>query len=232
MAVPGELKRKLNYREEQTVYGVEADPANCRHYPPNDMTIMLLGLRFDPYRPIRSKDVIGQSLQQIRWLNADDTKLLAHYAGNLAHRRNVFISYAREDAAVAAVIEEALESHRLSVWRDVSALRAGENWQTAIDHAINNVDFFILLQSEASADSKWVAYEFVEAARICSKPGMLRGIIPISTAPEAVTRFAELKAFELLGAFQQRDWTGKASAEQFCDKLAADLWQQLRMAYP
>ena len=229
--VSSELKEKLNYKKDQKVYGVEADPSNCRHYPPNELTYMLLGLRFDPYRPIRSKDVIGQSLQRIRWLNDDDVRLLKHYSKNLSHRRNVFLSYAREDADIANKIEAALESHRLSVWRDVNALRAGENWKSAIDHAINNVDFFILLQNSDSAASKWVKYEFLEAERICKRPGMLRAIIPIKTSPEAYLRFEEVDEFKSLGEYQQRNWLTKTSPEQFCDKLAADLWQQLRTTY-
>lgn len=147
MVVSDELKEKLHYRKEQTVYGVEAEPSNCWHYPANDMTYALLGLRFDPYRPIKSKDVIGQSLQRIRWLNEDDVKLLEHYSRHLPHRRNIFMSYSRKDADIAQPIEAALESHRLSVWRDISALRAGEKWKTAIDHAINNADFFVILLS-------------------------------------------------------------------------------------
>lgn len=229
--VSEELKEKLNYKVNQSVYGVEAEPSNCWHYPPNEMTYLLLSLRFDPYRPIRSKDVIGQSLQRIRWLNDDDVVLLEHYSRNLPHRRNVFISYAREDAGIANIIEAALASHKLSVWRDVHALRAGEDWKTAIDHAINNVDFFILLQSAYSAASKWVKYEFLEAAQICKKPGMLRAIIPILTSPEARVLFEEEDEFKSLGTYQQRDWSKKTSPEQFCDKLAADLWQQLRTTY-
>lgn len=226
--VSRELKVKLNYKGNQRVYGVEADPSNCWHYPPNELTYLLLGLRFDPYRPIRSKEVIGQSLQRIRWLNKDDVSLLEHYSKNLPHRRNVFISYAREDSDIANTIENELSSHRLSIWRDVHALRAGENWKTAIDHAINNVDFFILLRSAYSAASKWVKYELSEAARICQKPGMLRAIIPILTSTEARVLFEEVDEFRSLGAYQQRDWSTKKSPEQFCDKLAADLWQQLR----
>ena len=231
MAVSDELKAKLNYKPDKTVYGVEADPANCRHYPPNEMTYMLLGLRFDPYRPIQSKDVIWQSIQQIRWLNEDDVRLLEHYSKNLPHRRNVFLSYAREDADIASTIEAELNTHGLSVWRDVSALRAGEDWKTAIDHAINNADFFLLLQSEHSATSRWVKYEYLEAARICGKPGMLRAIVPIRTSPEARLRYAEVEEFRSVGKHQHRDWFTKASPGQFCDKLAADLWQQLRTAY-
>jgi hypothetical protein len=231
MTVSNELKAKLNYEPDKTVYGVEADPANCRHYPPNVMTYMLLGLRFEPYRPIKSKDVIWHSTQQIRWLNDDDVRLLEHYSKSLPHRRNVFLSYAREDTGIANDIERGLEKHGLSVWRDVHALRAGEDWKTAIDHAINNADFFLLLQSEYSTASRWVKYEYLAAARICGRPGMLRAIVPISTWPEARLRFAEVEEFRSVGEHHHREWFTKASPEQFCDKLAADLWQQLRTTY-
>jgi hypothetical protein len=230
MNVSNELKEKLNYKKEQRVYGVEADPSKCWHYPPNEMTYALLGLRFDPYHPIRVKGIIGQSLQRIRWLNDDDVKLLEHYSRDLPHRRNVFISYSRKDEDIANTIEAFLESHKLSVWRDIHSLRAGDDWKKAIDHAINNSDFFILLESLHSAESVWVKYEFSEAAKICGKPGMLRSIVPVITSDSALLKFKKMVEFRQLEKYHQLDWTRKTSPEHFCDRLAADLWQKLRKA--
>jgi hypothetical protein len=48
----------------------------------------------------------------------------------------VFISYARPDQAVAEKIEAFLASAGVRVFRDTSDIRAGDNWDIAIENAL------------------------------------------------------------------------------------------------
>jgi TolB-like protein/class 3 adenylate cyclase/Tfp pilus assembly protein PilF len=78
--------------------------------------------------------------------------------------KDVFISYAREDQAVARKFAEALEREGLPVWWDV-ALRSGEAYDEAMEAALKSAKAVIVLWSKTSVDSRWVRAEATHADR-------------------------------------------------------------------
>src|SRR5207302_11245998 len=63
----------------------------------------------------------------------------------------VFVSYAREDTAMAEQLCQALDGAGFGPWLDVRKLLPGQNWPRAIDSAIEDSDFFLACFSTASA---------------------------------------------------------------------------------
>jgi TolB-like protein/class 3 adenylate cyclase/Tfp pilus assembly protein PilF len=78
--------------------------------------------------------------------------------------KDVFISYAREDQAVARKFTEALEREGLPVWWDV-ALRSGEAYDEAMEAALKSAKAVIVLWSKRSVESRWVRAEATHADR-------------------------------------------------------------------
>jgi tetratricopeptide (TPR) repeat protein len=68
---------------------------------------------------------------------------------------SIFLSYAREDAAKAKRIAQALEAAGHSVWWD-RQLHAGERFSAEINEALKSADLVVVLWSSASVDSPWV----------------------------------------------------------------------------
>lgn len=62
----------------------------------------------------------------------------------------LFLSYAREDAASARKLYEALIARGLNVWLDQEALRPGQNWRVAVRQAIRDSRYFLALLSRNS----------------------------------------------------------------------------------
>ena len=65
-------------------YAVQGDPELSTYFAQEapDATPLLLRLRFETSKPIRSADVIGNSLQSARVLTAEDDRLLREWAEN------------------------------------------------------------------------------------------------------------------------------------------------------
>ena len=64
----------------------------------------------------------------------------------------VFLSYAREDAAAAGRIADALRSHGVEVWFDQSELRGGDAWDAKIRKQINDCRLFLPVISRTTQD--------------------------------------------------------------------------------
>ncbi|MDI1337506.1 MAG: toll/interleukin-1 receptor domain-containing protein, partial [Lacunisphaera sp.] len=60
----------------------------------------------------------------------------------------VFLSYARDDAAAARRIAEALRASGLEVWFDENELRGGDTWDAKIRKQINDCSLFIAIISQ------------------------------------------------------------------------------------
>jgi TolB-like protein/cytochrome c-type biogenesis protein CcmH/NrfG len=60
----------------------------------------------------------------------------------------VFLSYARDDAAAARRVAEALRSSGLEVWFDENELRGGDAWDAKIRKQINDCTLFVALISQ------------------------------------------------------------------------------------
>ncbi len=82
-------------------------------------------------------------------------------------QHDLFISYAHEDDKrwIQAFEDELRDeiSRRLgmgiSVWQDTSRIRAGENWQVAIQEGIEGAAAFVAVVSPRYQNSQWCARE-------------------------------------------------------------------------
>ncbi len=81
-----------------------------------------------------------------------------------AATKDVFLSYAREDQAVARKFAEALEREGVPVWWDV-ALRSGDAYDETMEQALKAAKAVVVLWSKTSVDSRWVRAEATHADR-------------------------------------------------------------------
>src|SRR5436190_14215249 len=77
---------------------------------------------------------------------------------------DIFISYSREDQAVARRYADALEAQGFSVWWDAD-LRSGEAFDEAIEAALRTAKAVVVLWSPTSVVSRWVRAEATLADR-------------------------------------------------------------------
>ncbi|HET9062933.1 MAG TPA: TIR domain-containing protein, partial [Candidatus Binatia bacterium] len=77
---------------------------------------------------------------------------------------DVFLSYTREDQAVARRFAEAFEREGLSVWWDVT-LRSGDAYDEAMEAALRSAKAVVVLWSMKSVASRWVRAEATHADR-------------------------------------------------------------------
>jgi Tol biopolymer transport system component len=75
---------------------------------------------------------------------------------------DIFLSYSREDQAVARRFAEAFERAGLSVWWD-QALSPGEAFDQVTEQALEDARAVIVLWSKASVQSRWVRAEATQA---------------------------------------------------------------------
>jgi len=77
---------------------------------------------------------------------------------------DVFLSYNREDQAVARRFAEAFEREGLNVWWDVT-LRSGEAYDQVTERALRDARAVVVLWSRKSVESRWVRAEATLADR-------------------------------------------------------------------
>jgi TolB-like protein len=114
----------------------------------------------------------------------------------------VFVSYVREDRAIAEKIANGLSNAGLSVWWD-RHIQAGVKFNAEIDRQIAAARAVIVLWSAASRDSDWV-HDEAEVARNANK------LIPIridSTLPPL--GFRQVQSLDFSG------WNGNPKADSF-----------------
>lgn len=71
----------------------------------------------------------------------------------------VFISYSHKDKKFVNHLTNKLREHNVEVWLDSKEISIGSNIAERIKDGISKVDFFILILSKNSTESKWVNYE-------------------------------------------------------------------------
>jgi SIR2-like domain/TIR domain len=74
----------------------------------------------------------------------------------LGPRPRVFISYAREDCALACQLFEGLGRSALEPWLDEEALIGGEDWDQRINNELAATDYTLVLYTPASAEKPTV----------------------------------------------------------------------------
>jgi hypothetical protein len=122
----------------------------------------------------------------------------AEHATPIGPRPRVFISYAREDGDLAAMVFDALQKANFEPWFDKEALSGGERWDDRIEDALDATDFTLVLYTPAlcrKADS-YVNKEVNLARRRALN---VRGpfLIPLRTQDIAVEqRIAELGEYQ------------------------------------
>lgn len=91
---------------------------------------------------------------------------------------DIFISYASNDLGRVHPLAEALSAEGFSVWWDKD-LKGGARFSKVIEQEINNASSVIVVWSEASIESQWVADE-AEIARDSGKlvPVSIDGTMP------------------------------------------------------
>jgi TIR domain len=75
---------------------------------------------------------------------------------------DIFISYKREEQAIARNLANALESEGWTVWWDPK-LRAGEHFDDVIEKVLNEAKCVVVLWSNLSVNSEYVKAEATEA---------------------------------------------------------------------
>jgi TIR domain len=78
--------------------------------------------------------------------------------------RDVFVSYASQDAAVANAVVEHLEQHGIRCWVAPRDVKPGAQYADAIVRAINEAKTMVLVLSQSSVGSSHVGREIERAA--------------------------------------------------------------------
>jgi predicted nucleotide-binding protein len=94
----------------------------------------------------------------------------------------IFLSYASEDKNRAAELTSQLAQRpNLHVF-SADKMSAGENWQSKIKKELSASDFFVILLSPTSMQSKWVQFELGAAW------GLNKFIIPVVTSHDLLNK--------------------------------------------
>jgi len=84
--------------------------------------------------------------------------------GGIVSGPDIFISYSREDSAMARTYRDAFESEGFEVWWD-QALRSGETYDEVTETALRSAKAVVVLWSPRSVASRWVRAEATIADR-------------------------------------------------------------------
>jgi TIR domain-containing protein len=122
--------------------------------------------------------------------------------------KHIFISYAKEDLAVASMVAGALERAKFPVWLDQD-IPPGKTWDETIGRALDGAACVIVLWSKQSVGSRWVREEAERAAsRSCLIPVFIEQVAP-------PFGFGLIQAADLSG------WRGDERAPTFTKLLSA-----------
>ena len=122
----------------------------------------------------------------------------------LGPRPRVFISYAREDAALASRVFDALQKAYFEPWLDQESLQGGDDWNKRIENDLDASDFVLVLYTPAFCQ-KTDSYVNKEVALACERALRVRGsfLIPVRTAEladedrvDALRKFDEMELRE------------------------------------
>jgi len=116
----------------------------------------------------------------------------------------IFISYSRNDSEIAEDLVHRLRRSSFRAWRDKSDIKAGSNWQNAIETAIEASSAMIVIVTSASLASEWVQREYTAAlnAGIQVIPYLCEGVtpdaLPLALQLQSALSHSEPGAFERL----------------------------------
>jgi hypothetical protein len=196
-------------------YVVRAQDWNeSRHFGYNDATDVIGRLEFNSGKAMAEVSNYGLRLLSIPELNNEDITLLERFQNKIENGRTVFLSYSRKDSKLAEVIESELEKRELSVSRDVTFLKPGQEWAEALRKEVSGTDCFIVLISPDSAKSENVRDEINWALNEYEKKGLVKSIIPAVSPKGGWEEFPELHRFE------RWDFSETSQEDKIFDRLA------------
>lgn len=117
----------------------------------------------------------------------------------------IFISYAREDFQHARELYQRLKAQGFRPWMDKVDLLAGQPWQPALERAMRESDFFVLLLSRNSVKKRGFVQREIRTALDLWEDKLADDIflIPImleamawEEVPEAISKFQWVELFE------------------------------------
>ena len=100
-------------------------------------------------------------------------------------RPQVFIAYAKEDAALATRLYAGIESLGFRPWMDTRKLLPGQNWPRAIESAIEVSDFFVACFSRTSAGKRGGFQAELRYALECARRAPLEDIFIVPVRLDA-----------------------------------------------
>lgn len=90
--------------------------------------------------------------------------------------REVFLSHATADKELAQSVIRELESCGVTVWFAPYRLLGSQKWHDEIGKALRRCDWFVLLLSRVSVQSKWVKNELLY---VLNEPRLDERIVPV-----------------------------------------------------
>jgi len=116
--------------------------------------------------------------------------------------KDVFISYASEDRAIAQRLAAGLEAAGISVWWD-RQIQVGSEWDKGIEDALEAATCAVVLWTGHSKQSRWVRAE----ARAALKK---EKVVPVMLEADAIPL-----AFTGIQALRCLEWDGSAGSKEF-----------------
>ena len=116
--------------------------------------------------------------------------------------KEVFISYASEDRAIAQRLAGGLEQEGLSVWWD-RQIPVGSEWDKTIEEALASAKCSVVLWTKHAKESRWVRAEAREALKH-------QKVLPVMLEPDAIPL-----AFTGIQAFRFLQWDGARKTKEF-----------------
>jgi hypothetical protein len=119
----------------------------------------------------------------------------------LGPRPRVFISYAREDGALASRVFDALQKAYFEPWLDQESLQGGDDWDERIEADLEGSDFTLVLYTP-SFSKKTDSYLNKEVALASERALRVRGsfLIPLRTVD-----FAETERVDALRKYDEME---------------------------
>lgn len=128
--------------------------------------------------------------------------------------KEVFISHSTRNNKFARQVHEVLARHGVPSFYGPKQISPGAEWDAEIGKALARCDWFVLVVSEQSLNSKWVKYEYHYAI---SKPQYEDRVVPLRWR-----KCKEVPAFWTLDQFQAVNFIGVPIDRGFTNLLA--LW--------
>lgn len=87
--------------------------------------------------------------------------------------KTIFLSYSSQDYFFAEMLAIKLKEADYGIWRDLGAIRAGDDWRVSIEAGIRDCLAVVVALSNNSAESAYVTYEWAYAL------GMGKPVVPV-----------------------------------------------------